>query len=186
MARGRHTTRRNPAFLRDLSIMAVGTLVVAALVFGALWVLTSLGDDDTEVAATTTTEASPSSTSTSTSVPSSTTTTTPSTTTSAPSTTTTVTVRAPADIRVLVLNAKGVQGLAAGVTEELGALGYQMLEPDNHPSLDRSRVWYREGFGAEALDLSASFPDALVEFSPDVGVEWDADIVVVLGASYEG
>lgn len=167
--------------------MAVGTLVVAALVFGALWVLTSLGDDDTSVAATTTTQASSSTSSAgSSSTTSSTTTTVPSTTTTAASTTTTVTVRAPADIRVLVLNGKGVQGLAAGVTEELDALGYQMLEPDNHPSLDRTRVWYREGFGAEALDLGASFPDALVEFNPDVGVEWDADIVVVLGATYEG
>lgn len=187
MARGRHSSRRSPAFVRDLVIMAAGTLVVAALVFGALWVLTSLGDDDTAVAATTTTTATTSTSAaqpeTSTTPP--TTTAASTTTTTAVATTTTLGVRDPSEIRLLVLNAKGVQGLAADVTEELSALGYQTVEPDNHPALDRSRVWYREGFGAEALELGASFPDALVEFNADVGVEWDADIVVVLGASYE-
>lgn len=191
MARGRHTKRLNPAFLRDLSIMGLGVVVVALLVFGALWVIASIGDGDEgdDVAATTTSTLA--STSTSESRPSttseSTTTSTSSTTTTTVPTTTTVTVRDPSEVRVLVLNSTDIAGLAAGVTDELIALGYRTVEPDNYePELDRSRIWYREGFGADSLELGGVIEDALIQFDEDVPSYGDVDIVIVLGSSYEG
>jgi len=85
-----------------------------------------------------------------------------------------------------VLNGVGVAGLAFEVSSELDDLGYQTLEPGNYePVLSQSRVWYAAGFEAEAFELAAEFPDALVEqASADLAI--DADIVVVLGESYEG
>ncbi len=132
-----------------------------------------------------------------TSVPSSTTVTTrpPSTTSTIPSTTstaaattsttdTTVAIRPPAEIRVMVLNSIGVTGLAGQVSARLQELGYTTLTPDDYsPSLEQSRVWYLPGFEAEAFELAAEFPDALIEQNPDLAI--DADIVVVLGESYE-
>ena len=85
-----------------------------------------------------------------------------------------------------MLNGVGIAGLAAAVSAELEGLGYQMLEPGDYPPLlSQSRVWYAEGFEGEAFALAAEFPDALVEQMPaDFGAE--AEIVVVLGESYEG
>jgi hypothetical protein len=87
---------------------------------------------------------------------------------------------------VLVLNAVGVAGLAAEVTEALDTLGYETLIPANYqPTLEQSRVWYHAGFAPEAFELAGAVaPDALIEENPDLTA--DADIVVVLGASYEG
>jgi hypothetical protein len=94
-------------------------------------------------------------------------------------------LRTPAEVRVQVLNAIGVPGLAGEVSAQLASLGYQTMTPGNYqPALAQSRVWYVVGFEAEAFELAAQFPDALVEAaSPDLAV--NADIVVVLGESYE-
>ena len=109
-----------------------------------------------------------------------------STTTTTAITTTTVALRPPSEIVVRVLNAVGVAGLASDVSAGLQELGYQTLEPGNYePALSQSRVWYAAGFEGEAFELAAEFPDALVEqVSP--GDDGEADIVVVLGESYEG
>jgi hypothetical protein len=105
--------------------------------------------------------------------------------TSAAPTTTAIALRTPAEVRVLVLNAVGVTGLAAEVTEDLQGIGYQVLTPSNYqPALEQSRVWYGPAFEAEAFELAgAAFPDALVELNNELTA--DADIVVILGASYE-
>jgi hypothetical protein len=89
-------------------------------------------------------------------------------------------------VRVLVLNAVGVTGLAAEVTERLDDLGYQTITPANYqPTLEQTRVWYHAGFAPEAFEVAgAVVPDALIEENPDLTA--DADIVVVLGASYQG
>jgi hypothetical protein len=86
----------------------------------------------------------------------------------------------------LVLNAVGVAGLAAEVTERLDTLGYATVTPANYqPALEQSRVWYQAGFAPEAFELAGAVaPDALIEENPDLTA--DADIVVVLGASYGG
>lgn len=186
MVRGRHASESRLPFIRDLSIMALVIVVVAMLVFGAIsfffggegetLVLDSTLTTTTTTAATTTTQASSTTSSTT-------------TTTRAPTTTTTAapptTVRPPGEVRVLVLNAVGVAGLAGEVSDRLAELGYDMVEPDNYEErLDQSRIWYRRGFGAEALELGAEIPDALFEVIPDP--ELDADIIVVLGQSFEG
>lgn len=176
---GRHAAPAGPSFYRDLFTMLAGILIVAALVFLGLSALSSPnGPSTTSTAVSVGTSAMPvtSATSVTTSMPS---------TTASSTTTTTAQLRAPEEIRVQVLNAIGVAGLAAEVSQDLSTLGYQTLEPGNYqPTLPQSRVWYVAGFQAEAFELAAEFPDALVEeASPDLAV--NADIVVVLGESYE-
>jgi hypothetical protein len=100
------------------------------------------------------------------------------------STSTTEPLRAPADLKVLVLNSTGVTGLASVVSDQVGGLGYQMLTPGNYqPVLEQTRIWFQPGFGGEAIALAAQFPDALVEENqvPDT----EANIVVVVGNSYQ-
>lgn len=183
MARGKHASKAGQsAFTRDAAIMAVGILIVAALVYGLLWLIQSIRNSDGPVASETTlvveTTTAPS-TSTSTTVASTTTSTVP-TTTAVP----VIEVRPPEEVRVIVLNSVGTAGLAARVTGILADLGYDMLEEDNYqPRLEQSLIWYKPGFGADANDLAANFPDVIVELNPDDLPE--ADIVVLLGASYE-
>jgi hypothetical protein len=86
---------------------------------------------------------------------------------------------------VVVLNGVGVAGLAAEVSARLEELGYQTLEPGNYqPELSQSLILYSEGFEVEAFELAAEFPDAEVQQDTG-GNDGGADIVVVLGESYE-
>ncbi len=175
--KGRHVNQGPSTFGRDLVLMVAGIVLVGGLVFGGL---SLLGSEDDPVATATATSAPPSTTTSSSSTSTST--------TAAPVTTvvttTTIPVRPPSEVRVLVLNSVGTPGLAADVVADLAALGYRTLPPDNYgPLVEQSRVWYRDGFGGEALELAAQFPDALVERNE---FEADADIIVVLGASYQG
>ncbi len=178
--KGRHVGDESTTFGRDLGLMVVGILVVGAVVFGALWMFARANDSDPAAVTTTTV---------STVLGTSVTTTTTTTTTTTPTTTSTtsiaaVEVREPAEITVLVLNAVGTPGLAGRLTQRLADLGYVTLDADDYdPPLEQSRVWYRPGFGAEALELAAQIPDALIEVNPDT--DTDADIVVVLGGSYQ-
>ena len=186
MARGRHASRSGQsAFLRDAAIMGVGIVIVAALMYGILWLIQTWRSPDPLPGASETTQVVDSATTTT--IRTSTTTTAAPTTTTTSTTTTTVPViesRPPEDVTVLVLNSVGTAGLAGRVTERLADLGYDMLEPDNYePRLEQSLIWYKEGFGPDAQDLAANLPDAVIEFNPD-GLP-EADIVVLLGASYE-
>jgi hypothetical protein len=177
---GRHAAAAGPNFYRDLLTMIGGILVVAALVYLGLSALSNTnGQTTTSTASLAGGTTSPPSTTAARS-----TTTLRSTTTAAP-TTTAVVLRPPEEIRVQVLNAIGVAGLAGEVSRDLAALGYQTLTPGNYqPTLAQSRVWFMSGFEGEAFVLASQFPDALVEeASPDLAV--NADIVVVLGESYE-
>ncbi len=180
--RGRHVARGSSRFLRDLGVMLLGIVVVGALVFGGMWALARLGDEPPVVSSTT---SMPSTTVTVTTTSTSTTTTTTTTTTTLPTTTAPDdVVRPPSEITVLVLNAVGIPGVAGRLTERLAEVGYETLEPANYqPRLDQSRVWYQEGFGAEAFEIAAWVPDALVERNE--AIETEADIVIVLGASFQ-
>jgi hypothetical protein len=85
-----------------------------------------------------------------------------------------------------VLNSIGLDGAAGRMTSELGAAGYQTLTPDDYePELTPSRIWYREGFAAEASALLEFIPDATIEVIPDESLQVGADIVMVLGTGYE-
>ena len=159
-------------------IVAVGIIVYLGL--------SALSTNDPPTSTTRTTASPSTATSVTTTTRVTTTTTRATTTTGATSTTsTTMALRAPEEVAVLVLNAEGTAGLAAEVSSALGSLGYRTLEPSNYrPLLSQTRVWYADGFEGEAFALAAEFPDALVEQIPaDFG---DAEIVVVLGESYEG
>ncbi len=181
MSRGRHAARAN--FSRDLVVMVLGIIVVGAVVFGALWFGSSiLGDDDPgeDTAGSTVPSTTVESVATSTTVAAPSTTTPP-----ADTTTPTITPRAPSEIVVQVLNAVGTTGLAADVTAELRAAGYDTVPADDYePILAQSQILFRDGYGPEAFELAALFPDAQVGMSRDMpeGV----DLVVLLGGSFEG
>jgi hypothetical protein len=111
------------------------------------------------------------------------TTTEPSTTSS--TTSTTVPVRPPEEVRVVVLNSVGLAGAAGRKTQELADAGYQTQQAgDFDPEQDPSRIWYRDGFSAEANALLTFLPGALIESIPDPDLQEGADVVLVLGAGY--
>lgn len=155
--------------------MIAGILLVGGIVFLLLFLL---ADDGTS---TSTTERSTTTTEL-------TTTTSPTSTTSSTSTTTstTIPVRPPSEVRVAVLNSIGLTGAAGRLTAELVEDGYQTLEADDfEPEQDPSRIWYREGFAAEANGLLAYLPSALVEMLPIPDLAEGADVVIVIGVGYE-
>jgi hypothetical protein len=176
---GRHASEGSTSFYRDLAVMIGGIVLVGAAVF---FVLILLADNPADTTTTTTPTAAGSSTtvgSTSSTAETSTTSTT------APQSTT-VPLRPPAEVRVIVLNSIGLAGAAGRLTDELAAAGYQTLPADDFtPEQDPSRIWYREGFSAEANALLAFVEGALVEAIPDPATGEGADVVIVLGTGYQ-
>lgn len=182
MNRGKHASESAGSFYRDLVMMVVGILLVGAAVFLLLYLF---ANDPEPVAGESTTSSSSNNT-TITSRPSTTDTTAaePST-TSSTSTTTTVPLRPPEEVRVVVLNSMGLSGAAGRKTQELADAGYQTQQAsDFEPEQDPSRIWYRDGFAAEANALLEFLPGALVESVPDPDLEQGADVLVVLGTGY--
>ncbi len=181
MNRGRHSAESTGPFYRDLTMMVVGIVLVGAAVFLLLYLFA--GDPDpvageTTIPATTASSAVPSS-------GPSTTTTVADTTTVPADTTTTVPVRSAQEVRVIVLNSIGLDGAGGRKTQQLADAGYQTQQADDlETAQDASRVWYREGFAAEANALLQFLPGALVEPIPDPEVGAGADVVLVLGAGY--
>ncbi len=181
MSKGRYAARQSGAFIRDLTVMLFLFVAAGTLAFGVIyWIQQrgagSGGDSSTlPVAVSITTTTSPPTTET-----------TISTTTTPPTTeTTTAAIRPNSEVRVLVLNAVGRPGIAGSLSETLAAAGYLVDIPDNYTGeLERSKVWFKDGFTAEALEIAQYVPDADIELNPDTGAE--ADIVIVLGPTYEG
>lgn len=181
---GRHAAPVGRNFYRDLATMVGAIIVVAIIVYGLLWFFAGRDNTPPPTTVAAAAEQTVSTTNEVTTTGEPTTESTSVSTTAVP-TTTAITLRTPAEVRVLVLNAVGVTGLAAEVTEDLQGIGYQVLTPSNYqPALEQSRVWYGPAFEAEAFELAGvAFPDALVELNNELTA--DADIVVILGASYE-
>jgi hypothetical protein len=186
VSKGRHAAEASSSFYRDLAMMVLGIALVGAAVFLLLYLFA--GNPEADAGAPPTSEPTtgsaadptdPTSTSSTTIPP----TTTPDT-TGAP-TTTAVPVRPPGEVRVVVLNSIGLDGAAGRKTQELADAGYQTQQADDlEPEQDRSRVWFREGFAAEANALLEFIPGALVEPLPDPEVGTGADVILVLGAGY--
>lgn len=178
-SRGKHASKSSGAFYRDLLIMTLGIILVGAGVFLLLYLLA----DDPEADAVDTTSSS----ATGTSVEGVSTTELPTTTTTASSTTSaTVPLRPPGEVRVMVFNSIELSGAAGRFTQELADAGYQTLPADDlDPEYDPSRVWYREGFSAEANVLLALLPEATVEPLPDPEMAPGSDLIVILGVGYE-
>lgn len=105
------------------------------------------------------------------------------TTTSPP--TTVVSERSPAEITVKVLNSTPTRGLAAGVTADLAAAGYQMEEQDNYsPTQVESYIYYAPGFQAEALTVRDLVPGTTVAANPAAAPS--VDLLIILGTSFSG
>lgn len=181
-SRGKHASRGPGTFYRDLAVMILGILVVGAAVFFLLYLFADrpvTGAETTTTAAdlTTTTDEE----TTTTAEGDTTTTTTLDTTT----TSEVVAVRPPAEVTVVVLNSTDLDGAAGRLTSRLADAGYQTLPADNHtPEQDPSRIWYREGYAAEAAALLEHMAGANVEGLPDETLGEGADIVVVIGTGY--
>lgn len=178
MTGGRHVVGSAAGLAKDIAVMIFLFLAAGILAYGVFWWVFSRGD--TGVADTTAIGPSTQATLV---VP----TTTPAAITTSPETTTTTTLvgpRAPSEIRVLVLNSIGVSGIAAALTETLGTAGYQTLPPDNYVGeMETSKIWFRAGFNAEALEIGQYIPDAIPELNPDIPAT--ADVVVVIGPTYQ-
>ena len=178
-SRGKHASKSSRAFYRDLLIMTLGILLVGAAVFLLLYLLA--GDPTSEAGETTTSNPA------TTGVEAASTTEPVTTTTTATSTTpATVPLRLPGEVRVMVFNSIELSGAAGRFTQELADAGYQTLPAgDLDPEYDPSRIWYREGFSAEANVLLALLPGAAVEPLPDPEMAPGSDLIVVLGIGYE-
>jgi cytoskeletal protein RodZ len=178
--KGKHSSQTPGTFYRDLAIMILGIVLVGAAVFFLLYLFA----DQPATGPTTTTTTIPETSTTGEEVTSTTGDDTATSTTVA-STSTTVAVRPPAEVTVVVLNSMGLDGAAGRVNSDLAEAGYQTLTPDNFsPEQDPSRIWYREGFAAEANVLIEFVPGATVEPLPDEALQEGADIVLVLGTGF--
>jgi cytoskeletal protein RodZ len=184
--KGKHASQTPGTFYRDLAIMILGILVVGAAVFLLLYLFADQPETGpTDSTSTTTTLAQTTTTTgdraTSSTADNGTTT----TTATSSSTTASVDVRPPSEVTVVVLNSMGLDGAASRKTDELAEAGYQTLTPDNlSPEQDPSRIWYREGFAAEASELVGLLPGASVEALPDETLQEGADVILVLGTGY--
>ena len=188
---GRHAAPGNRRFFEELGIFVLKVIFWGAIVFGAvlLFQMVFSNDDsgttttETTVATTSTTTATTEATTTTTAAPLTTTSETTTTTTQA--TTTTLGGRDPSEVTVLVLNSTTRGGIAAELTETLEEVGYQTLEPENWETpFTVSRVWYVDGFETEGVVIARYVSsDAIVERFQGVT---QADIIIVLGASYGG
>lgn len=178
--KGKHASQTPGTFYRDLAIMILGILLVGAAVFFLLYLFA-----DEPATGPTTTTTTIAETTTSSADVTTTTGTDGTTSTTAAGTSTTVAVRPPSEVTVVVLNSMGLDGAAGRLTSELSGAGYQTLTPDNYtPEQDPSRIWYREGFAAEAASLVEYIPDATVEPLPDESLQEGADVLLILGTGY--
>lgn len=182
--KGRHSGEGGN-FYRDLAIMVGGILGVGALVFFILFLFAR----DTTSETTTTTSTIPVAEST---LPGETTSTVASTTPGTDSTTSsTVPVRPNEEVRVVVLNSVGIEGAAGRFTQVVADEGYQTLEAgDYRPQQNPTKIWFREGFSAEANALAAfmledSGTQTQVEPLPDGTIQPGADLIVVLGTGFQ-
>lgn len=110
----------------------------------------------------------------------------------ASSTTTTAPPQAhdPSQVRVLVLNGSGKQGVAGGTSEQLKALNYTLLDAGNAQggTLTASIVYFVPGYDVDAQTIASKLglaPSAAQPLSTpvpaSVGDPKDANVVVVIG-----
>jgi hypothetical protein len=182
VSRGKHASQSANTFYRDLVVMVIGILLVGAAVFLFLYLTTN---DPDPVAGGSTTTSSADNTTVTTGPSTTDTTRADETTTTTTPATTTFPVLPPEEVRVVVLNSMGLAGAAGRKTQELADAGYQTQQAsDFDPEQDPSRIWYHDGFAAEANALLEFLPGAVVELVPDSDLEQGADVMLVLGTGY--
>jgi hypothetical protein len=179
--KGRHESGSSRGFYRDLAMMVLGILALGAAVFFLLFLIADSpenGGPTTAIAAGTTLTTAPTTTQSTAATTSSTSSTTP--------TSTTIPLRPPEEVRVVVLNSMGLAGAAGRMTERLEEAGYQTLQAEDYdPELEPSRIWYREGFSAEASELLEFLPEAVVQPLEEEDLQPGADVILILGSGYE-
>ena len=180
--KGKHSSEGSGDFYRDLAMMIGGIILVGAAVFFVLFLLADNSDPLVTTTDSTTTTITVEEVVT-TAVQTGTTTTPASTTT----TSTTVPLRSNSEVRVVVLNSTAVSGAAGALTSDLADAGYITLPANDYrPLQDRSRIWYRDSFSAEANELLRHVPGAIVESLAVSGLAEGADVVIVLGTGFDG
>jgi hypothetical protein len=102
-------------------------------------------------------------------------------------TTTLAPPRPPNEVKVLVLNgAAGKTGVAARATQQLQAVNYNVLSPDNAPDAPVSTVYFTPGYQSDAQAIAGALgittPVAPMPAPPPVPDIRGANVVVVLGA----
>lgn len=98
------------------------------------------------------------------------------------------TVRAPAEVRTLVLNAGGPQGIAGRATELLQAASYLTSAAKNADANGASVIYYAEGYQNEALAVASVFGPGLESLvqpldpaaPPSVDLQ-QATVIIVVG-----
>lgn len=98
------------------------------------------------------------------------------------------TVRAPAEVRTLVLNAGGPQGIAGRATELLQAASYLTSAAKNADVNGPSVIYYTEGYQNEALAVASVFGPGLESLvqpidpaAPPSADLQQANVIVVVG-----
>ncbi len=106
--------------------------------------------------------------------------------------TTIAAARPPADVTVLVVNGRGVQGAGAANNTELLAKGFNAVAPETYPTLSPTTdVFYAEGYQADALNVAQklSIAASAVKALPSTPFPIDlkgAKVVVLLGTDGQG
>ncbi|MGH8972748.1 MAG: LytR C-terminal domain-containing protein [Acidimicrobiia bacterium] len=98
-------------------------------------------------------------------------------------TTTTAGPRPPGEVRVLVLNASGRQGVAGDMSGRLKVAGYQTLEPGNADVRPTTTVGCRPGFEREGTALASALGVPSEMADPGALLPADGDCVVVIGSA---
>ncbi len=102
-----------------------------------------------------------------------------------PRTTPTRTDQAFSRVQVEVLNAAGVDGLAAEATDLLRRRGFDVVSVGNGPSRDTSAVFVRSGTALDARHVAQALglgDEAVVTGGPTL--DYSLDVTVALGADY--
>ncbi|HEX2700263.1 MAG TPA: LytR C-terminal domain-containing protein [Acidimicrobiales bacterium] len=95
-------------------------------------------------------------------------------------------VRAPADVKVISANGTDTKGVARKATDQLKAVGYNVLSPTDAPKTAASAVYFAGDFQREAEGVAANLglPPTSVQPVPTPGPLADprgADVIVVVG-----
>lgn len=156
--------------------------MVFALAIGVLLLATALDNGDGEVATTdeTSTTATSADASTTSAAPDSSSTTAASTTSTHPA----------AEVKVLVLNGRDVQGIAGANTEVLLSQGYNALAPGNAPTTETTTVYFADPTyqdDATAIASALGITNVADLAGVDLGVDTQgANVIVVLGTDGAG
>jgi hypothetical protein len=103
-------------------------------------------------------------------------------------TTTTTALLAPTQVRVVVLNGAGIDGEAGRQSDDLAALGYQMLDPDNTDPATMTAVYFAPEFEDECDALATVVGEqrgeevARLPIVDTIGAVEGADCAVVVAA----